>query len=259
MKKCPSCRSPVSTDWQRCAICGSLLKSNKPNPMRCASWLILGRAARSIKEAKKPTKQNHEGAEARRCYQETLPVMPIYINKKAGEDVVKEITPYLIEVELPEKIVLDSPEVIVTGGKITMEILGWKTIPEVAYKVPILKVEGESLEENHWLGGLIEGEGSAKITHATIRGIRRIIPQFAIHMYDLASMTRASKLLGLKLHQYYDKRREAYEYYIATTGSPAISIAKWILTKANTTPNSRIQKQATQILKTFKQHPTATI
>jgi len=125
------------------------------------------------------------------------------------------------------------------------------------YKVPMLKIEGEPLQENIWLGGLTAGEGSAKIIHATIRGVRRLIPQFTIHMFDKASMTRASKLLGLKLHEYYDKRRQAYEYYIATTGSPAVSIANWILTpQANTTPNSRIQKQAKRIIQTFKEHPT---
>lgn len=173
-----------------------------------------------------------------------------------NEDIVREITPYLIEVEMPPTITLESPQVIVTGGRIKMKILGWKTIPETKYKVPILTIKGKPEKENAWLGGLTEGEGSPSIIHATIRGKTRKIPQFAIHMYDPKTMKRAGEDLGLNIHKYYDPRRRKTDYYIATMGSPAVSIAKWITEKSNITKNSRVHKQAEKILKTFKQHPT---
>jgi len=105
-----------------------------------------------------------------------------------GNNAVAE-APYeekTIVVEMPPTITITgSPQLVVHPPRvIRTRILGWKTVPELKYRIPILPAERAEQKEKGYIVGLIEGEGSfGKATD--IRGRRlRIRPYFLLRMKE---------------------------------------------------------------------------
>ncbi|MBS7270659.1 MAG: hypothetical protein KIH10_17710, partial [Candidatus Freyarchaeota archaeon] len=120
------------------------------------------------------------------------------------QDIERMISPNILEVPMPQLITIEeSPEIVLRFPRvIRMRILGWKTIPEVDYKIPILPVEREPQKEKGWLGGLIEGEGSFFESTDVRKGYVRRRAGFLTRMTENPPIARAGKHLGITPHPF---------------------------------------------------------
>jgi len=147
---------------------------------------------------------------------------------------------------------LDVPHDLHPPRTITVEAIGWRRIPEVAYVIPRLYFERAPFTEQIWACGLNEGEGSHSIGFH--RRERVYKPVFSLHMYEAKPVERFARLFGLKVYSRYIDEAEGTvkEYCVITTGTPAISITDYLLKVKYMTTLCKRELQAKRLIMLFK-------